>query len=177
VLDLPAQRLRTAAKRFFADRENELDDATRELAAARARVPTPEVVAQLAARLAPAAARARRRSQDYERAFNRVREQADKAFARRLREYDANVTALGHNLAARARRRLAAARTALGHVVELIAARDFRRSGWVLAGDAIGQPVRSAADVAPGDGLTLHFHDGRADAAVTTIHTEGDQSV
>jgi exodeoxyribonuclease VII large subunit len=178
VLDLPAQRLRTAAERFFEDRDDELDVAARALAASRARVPVPDDVGQLAARLVPAAARARRRAGDYQKAFIRLREQVDKTFVRYLREHDREVTALSENLAQGARRRLAEAQRAVQHVVELIAARDFRRSGWVLAGDAAGQPVRSAADVAPGDELKLHFHDGRADAAITTIETdEGDTNV
>ena len=178
VLDLAAQRLHTAAARFFDDREDELDSAARELTASRACVPAPGDIAELAARLGPAAARVRRRSDDYERAFSRLREQADKTFARRLRDRDREVTTLAEDLTAGARRRLADTEKALDHVVELIAARDFRRSGWLLAADAAGEPVRSATHVAPGDELTLRFHDGRADVAVTTIQTdEGDQSV
>lgn len=173
ILEMPGQRLRTAAQRFFDAREDELDAAARDLAHARARVPAPEDITQLAVRLAPAAVRARRRAQDYQQAFNRMREQADKTFARRLRERDRVLTELAGNLGAGARRRLADAHTALAHIFELVAARDFRRLGWVLASDRDGQPVRSVADVASGDALTLKFHDGRADASVTSIHNEG----
>ena len=116
--------------------------------------------------------------EDYERAFTRLREQADKTFVRRLRDRDSEVTVLAEDLITAAQRGLADAHKAVAHTAELIAARDFRHSGWVLAGNSAGQPVRSATAVAPGDELTLHFHDGRADAAVITTHTdEGDPSV
>jgi exodeoxyribonuclease VII large subunit len=120
VLDLAAERLHTAATRFFDDREDELDSAARELTASRAPVPAPDDIVELAARLGPAAARARRRSDDYERAINRLREQADKTFARRLRDRDREVTTVAEDLSAGARRRLADAQTVLGHVVEPI---------------------------------------------------------
>lgn len=174
-LDLPSQRLHAAGARFFSDRNDELDATVISLAAARARVPTPDDITALAARFAPATARARRRTEDYERAFNRMREQADRTFTRRLRDHDRDVVDAGAGLASTARRRLLDAERVLGHVVELIAAKDFRRSGWLLAGDSDGRPVRSVAEVTPGSELTLHFHDGVADAAVTHVHPqEGD---
>jgi exodeoxyribonuclease VII large subunit len=172
VLDLSSQQLHAVAARFFADRTGELDTAGRELAATRARMPAPEEVAQLAARLTPAAARARRRTQDFERAFHRMREHADRTFARRLREHDRDVADAAAELATTARRRLTDAQTALGHVVELIAAKDLRRSGWLLAGDRDGRAVGSIAGVVPGAELTLRFHDGVADAAVTHVHQQ-----
>lgn len=172
VLDLSSQQLRAAAARFFTDRTGELETTGRQLAAARTRVPVPEDVTDLVARLKPAAARARRRTEDFDRAFNRMREQADSTFARRLREHDRAVVEAAAYLATSAQRRLTDAQKALGHVVELIAAKDFRRSGWVLAGDHDGRPVRSAGAVEPGAELTLHFHDGVADAAVTHVHPQ-----
>jgi exodeoxyribonuclease VII large subunit len=174
-LDLPAQRLHTAAVRFFSERAAELDDAAREMSVARSRVPTAEDVSALGARLAPAAARTRRKTEDFERAFTRMREQVDRTFSRQLREHDRDVAEVARDLGAAARRRLSDAQRSLGHVIELIAAKDFRRSGWVLAGDADGRPVRSVAGVAAGTELQLHFHDGTADAAVTHVHEqEGD---
>lgn len=171
-LDLSAQRMHAAAARFFSERTAELDDAERELSSVRSRVPTVEEVSGLGARLAPAAARARRKTEDFERAFKRMREQADRTFGRRLREHDRDVAGVARDLSAAARRRAGEAQRSLGHVVELIAAKDFRWSGWVLAGDADGRPLRSVAGVAAGAELRLHFHDGTAEAAVTHVHQQ-----
>jgi exodeoxyribonuclease VII large subunit len=192
VLDLPAHQLHVAAQRFFDDRADELDDAGRALSAARSRIPAADDIAQLAIRLTPAAVRAGRRTvtdveqlagglapaagrlcrnaDGFERAFTRLREQADKAFARRLRDRVRDLDATVIELAVRLRRRTDEAGTKLGHIVELIAAHDFRCTGWVLVGDAAGQPVRSTTELATGEVLTLNFHDGRANAAVTDIH-------
>ena len=170
VLHLYTQRLHGASERFFATRASELDATGRALAAARTRVPTPHDIGELAARLRPAAARARRKAEDYGRAFDRMRQEADRVFARRLRDRDRDVSEAAADLAASARQRLTAAQQALSHTAELVAAKDFRRSGWVLAGDASGRPVRSVQKVSPGTELGLHFHDGVADAAVINVH-------
>ena len=171
-LDLPAQRLHTAAVRFFSERAAELDGAARELSSVLSRMPSAEDVRALGARLAPAAARARRKTQDFERAFSRMREHADRTFSRRLGEHNRDVVDAARDLGAGARRRLGDAQRSLGHVIELIAAKDFRRSGWVLAGDVDGRPMRSVAGVGQGTELRLHFHDGTADAAVTHVHQQ-----
>jgi len=171
-LDLPAQQLQAAAKHFFTAREAEVDAAAASLAGARSRVPTADDINALAARLGPAAARARRRAHDYERALTRLRREADRTFTRRLREHQRELATAGQALTSAARRVLADATTRLAHVVELIAAKDFRRAGWVLVGDASGRPVHSVADIAAGDELHLHFHDGVADAAITNVSPE-----
>jgi hypothetical protein len=48
------------------------------------------------------------------------------------------------------------------------AARDFSQRGWVLTGEADGNPIRSVTTLAAGAELVLNFHDGRTTAAVTT---------
>jgi exonuclease VII large subunit len=164
VLDLSSQRLQVAAARLFERRIAELDATAAGLVGARARLPAPADVAELAARLEPAAVRARRRTEDFERAFSRLRDQADRTFARRLRDHD--------ELATVAQRRMSAAQTLLGHTVDLIEAKDYCRSGWLLAGDREGRPVRSAATASPGTELTLHFHDGVIGAAVTHVEPQ-----
>jgi exonuclease VII large subunit len=174
VLDLPAQQLASAAARFFADRQRELDDSARELGAGRRKVPMAADVAVLGERLGPAAARARGKVDAFERAFSRLREQANHTFMRRLREHDRALAETGSAAAAAVHRRHADSGRQLAHVVELIAAKDFRTSGWLLAGDTEGRPVRSIAGVKPGQDLRLHFHDGVADAAVRHVHKEGD---
>lgn len=62
-------------------------------------MPVPDDIGQLAARLVPAAAGARRRARDYQKAFIRLREQADKTFSRHLREH--NLLARGTHVNAR----------------------------------------------------------------------------
>ena len=54
------------------------------------------------------------------------------------------------------------------HLAELVAARDFRRRGWLLATKA-GEPVRSAAELHSGDPLHLQLHDGSAEAVVEQV--------
>lgn len=168
-LDLADQQLHTAAKRFFADRENHLEAMGRGLTVTRGRYRAPDDVGQLVDRLMPAAARGRRRAEDFGRAFARLREQADRTLARRLRDHDRNLVGAARDLATTTHRRGADVGRTLDHIVELIAARDFRLSGWVLAGDTAGRPIRSALDLTAGDALSLHFHDGHAAAAVTTV--------
>jgi exodeoxyribonuclease VII large subunit len=81
-----------------------------------------------------------------------------------------------HELAKRVhqgtRRRLDHARRDTTHRAQLIAARDFRAHGWLLAGKVDGTPVRSAADLTEGTRIHLHLHDGDAQAVVE--HTAHD---
>ncbi len=60
---------------------------------------------------------------------------------------------------------------ALGAVVD---AKDFRRSGWVMATDADRMPVRSISELHPMDALSLSFADGEATATITDV-TRGEQ--
>ena len=59
---------------------------------------------------------------------------------------------------------------ALGAVID---AKDFRRSGWVMATDASGAPVRSVTELRSTDNLSLSFADGEAKATITDI-TRGE---
>jgi exonuclease VII large subunit len=172
IVDLCAQQLHASAASFFAEREHELNVRVRELSAARMEVPAPQDIIALAARLEPAYRRARRKCEDYRRAFARMREQASRTFTRRIGERDREVAEIAARLSTGVRRVLSEARQALGHALELIDAKDFRRSGWVLAADAAGRPARSVGKLAVGEALHLHFHDGVADAAVTNIHPQ-----
>lgn len=169
-LNTAAQQLQVAAQRFFEHRGGELNDVSRTLIAARGHMPAPIDIDQLADRLAPATGRMRRRATDFEGTFARLREYADKAFARQLRVRDRDLDTAAAGLAAHARRTATDSQSKLDHIVELIAARDFRRLGWVLVGDRAGRPVGSTRDLTAGDALTLNFRDGCADAAVTDIH-------
>ena len=107
---------------------------------------------------------------DYSRAtariFSQSRSGAERGF-QRAQERVEHERALS---AERAGRRIAAAGRDLRHAGEVIAARDFRRRGWVLAGRPDGAPVRSAADLRPGHRIGLELHDGLADAVVDTVN-------
>ena len=69
-------------------------------------------------------------------------------------------------------RRVEGAERELQHVTALIAARDFRRRGFVLATDAAGRPVPSVAGLELGARLNLNFRDGQVEAAVDKIKEE-----
>jgi exonuclease VII large subunit len=53
--------------------------------------------------------------------------------------------------------------------VDVIAAHDFRRRGWLLAEDETGMTVSSVKQVEKGQRLRLRFSDGRARARVEEI--------
>jgi len=71
-------------------------------------------------------------------------------------------------LEAGARARLADANRTIAHLAALIAARDFRRRGWLLASKN-GSPVRSATSLRHGDRLELQLHDGSTEAVVEQV--------
>jgi exonuclease VII large subunit len=122
--------------------------------------------------LASAGTRACRRPSELQGDLDGLRERADKTFARLLRHRTRELGTARSELFGRARRRLAEALTRLDHAAELLRARDFREAGWVLVGHADGRPVRSSAQLTSGDAVSLTFHDGRADTAVTATHPD-----
>lgn len=67
--------------------------------------------------------------------------------------------------------RLGAAKRDVMHLAEVIAARDFRRRGWLLASKD-GAPVRSAAELRSGDRLDLQLNDGSASAVVEQVQSQ-----
>ena len=174
MLDLPAQRLAAASGRFLASWRGQLDVASRGLSLAR-QLPAVDGLARLAALLAPAARRARERTAAYASAVIRRGEESTRSITLRLehrsRDLDDVDIAMTREMRADTQRR----QMQLEHALELIWARDFRRFGWVLAGDHAGNPIRSARQLALGDSLLLRFHDGRAASTVTSVeHEEAD---
>jgi exonuclease VII large subunit len=79
---------------------------------------------------------------------------------------------LGERLGDRARGRLDGAHRDAAHTAALIAARDFRRRGWLLASTSAGATVRSAFELRAGERIDLQLHDGRADAVVANVDPE-----
>jgi exonuclease VII large subunit len=143
------------------------------LARSRWRVPGTRDLGGVLARLIAAATRARRRWEADRGALQEATAAADRVFVRRLGNAERDLSAVSCDMGLAARRRLAQAQQSTAHVAAVIAARDFRRSGWVLAGDARGAPVRSVGDLRTGAELSLRFDDGVADAVVTDVHRLG----
>lgn len=98
---------------------------------------------------------------DYGHALARLLRDARVGAARGVRGAEGRLAPTALALATGTSRRLDGAGRDLGHVVEVVAARDFRRRGWALVTDDHGAAVTRAAGVGPGDPLNLHFPDGR----------------
>jgi exodeoxyribonuclease VII large subunit len=77
----------------------------------------------------------------------------------------------GRSLTELISRRIDDARRSVAHQAEVVAARDFRRHGWLLA-SRDGRPLRSASELAEGDAVELHLHDGGATAVIEQIQEE-----
>jgi exodeoxyribonuclease VII large subunit len=111
------------------------------------------------------------RSRDYRRATETLMQEARIGYDRRqarVREY---LLRDGRSLTELMNRRIDDARRSVAHRAEVVAARDFRRHGWLLASSS-GQPVRSASDLTAGDVVELHLHDGLATTVIEQIHEE-----
>ncbi len=106
---------------------------------------------------------------NYSRAVGRLMAEALTGIERADRRQRELLAHTAERLQAGTSGRVAAAERDLGHIAALIAARDFRRRGWLLAGQA-GRPVRSAADLTAGGRLELLLHDGTATASVEQVH-------
>ena len=111
-------------------------------------------------------------SRDYRRATERLMREATAAFHRRQAWVRECLSRENQLLTERTNRRLEGTRRDVAHQAEVVAARDFRRRGWLLASRA-GQPVRSTSDLAEGHVVELHLHDGRATAVVEQIYESG----
>jgi exodeoxyribonuclease VII large subunit len=107
---------------------------------------------------------------NYERALKRMATERSQAGARILAARRRDLE--GAVLTAAAARHLRYARDLVRAAGDVLAASDPRRRGWLVAMSADGDVVRSSADVARGDRLTLRFADGRVDAAVEHIHPD-----
>jgi exodeoxyribonuclease VII large subunit len=129
------------AEGFYSARRLELHRWLEQLARGRQQLAgTRDRLEDLYGRVSASAPRIRRRYDDYEAALTRHERQTRQAVERTF----------------------AARRDQARHQIAVIRARDFRERGWLLGATERGQPVRSIADVAPGQRLELHLHDGRA---------------
>ena len=145
-----------------------------ELAASRRLTGRRETIAVAAAGLERSAERIRARRREWARDSDRLLSEARAGLERRRTRVREELAREGDLLLERTRRRLDDAERGLVHHADVIAARDFRSRGWLLA-SAGGAPVRSAADLAPGSAIELHLHDGRASAVIDHIHDSEDR--
>ncbi|HWB69278.1 MAG TPA: exodeoxyribonuclease VII large subunit [Solirubrobacterales bacterium] len=110
---------------------------------------------------------------DYRRAIDRLVGTIRAGGLRRIADELERVGRSGQVAGERIVRRVEGADRELKHVTALIAARDFRERGFVLATDAAGRPVPSVAGLEVGARLNLNFRDGQVGAAVDTIKEKG----
>jgi exodeoxyribonuclease VII large subunit len=160
--------LRSAAQRFFRVRLAEVDDRRRDLTAARA--PAPREIDRWAARLTLAARRRHAAAEDWTRAFDRLERQRGRAASRTLEGRSAALARAADRVCPAASRVLRRTSVEVEHLTRLVAAKDFRPRGWVLASDAAGRALASAAAISPGDPVALRFADGSAEALVSSVH-------
>ncbi len=111
-------------------------------------------------------------TRDYSRALDRLLREARAGVARRAARVSELVGREGLQLNERSRRLLEDARRDTEHIGALIAAHDFRPRGWLLATIHDGTPVRSTADLCPGQRIHLRLHDGQSNAVIETINAD-----
>jgi exodeoxyribonuclease VII large subunit len=109
---------------------------------------------------------------NYSRAIARHLREATSAIVRELEGRRERLAGPRERLDERVPRRLTDASREQRLLIARIEGRDFRRHGYVLAADAHGQPVRSAAALRRGARLRLNFRDGQAEAVVGDIKRE-----
>jgi exodeoxyribonuclease VII large subunit len=114
-------------------------------------------------------------TRDYGRAFARLMRDVRAGCDRRAVRGRELLEHQGELLADCARRRLQNARGNTAHTAALVAARDFRRRGWLLASVA-GAAVRSTADLQVGQCVDLELHDGRAQAIIENVNPTRENS-
>jgi exodeoxyribonuclease VII large subunit len=158
-----------------------LADMDRQLAEQRPRLATaPERFDQVAERIGERSQRLRAgilrqlgdHERDYRRAVDRLVTGVKASVLRRFQEELERVLRAGQLARERISRRVEAAEQQLRHVTALIAARDFRQHGFVLATDAAGVAVPSVAGLEVGARLNLNFRDGLVETAVGKIVKE-----
>ena len=196
-LDRLADTLGTEARRRFADEREELDRAGRvlglaarhglrdarkrvalflgqqrtaqEAAARRLLVTHRGLVAERGATTARAGTRvAHANRENYRKALDRQVTTMARSAERTLGLERRRLTYETERRDGAATRAVRDARRGVTALVSLLHASDFRRRG-LMPVMAAGRLVRSVADVAPGQPLTLHLHDGEVDARAERV--------
>lgn len=107
-------------------------------------------------------------SHNYSRAISRLISEALTGIERADKRHRERVATEAERLEPGARDLLADANRSVAHLAALIAARDFRRRGWLFASKN-GSPVRSTTGLHRGDRLELQLHDGSTEAVVEQV--------
>ncbi|HEY7630704.1 MAG TPA: exodeoxyribonuclease VII large subunit [Thermoleophilaceae bacterium] len=144
------------AQAFFVERENVVALESRRLAACE------QVVADAGMRVAELGRRL---------AVGMRRQLADHA-----RDYGHAFTRLVREILAGAKRRIGDSRRDIEHRAAVVAARDFRRRGWIVATGEGDDPVSDLSGLDTGARLRLTFSDGQADAVVDRILRDGKET-
>lgn len=134
-----------------------------------------ERVAASGAQLQRSARRLGEAGRGHDRLLARFQAEARAGVARRLRSAHERLAREAERARELAFARLRDAERDLCHESSVIAARDFRPRGWLLASHADGRPVRSACELAPGEGLELRLHDGHARATVFEVDRDQEE--
>ncbi len=114
----------------------------------------------------------RERRTNWLRALDRQGETMFAACRRTLRRGGDDLARNGEELSTGARRRLATLPRETDALVDILAASDFRRRGWILGRTADGRPIRSTADVSLHDRIQLLLHDGEVGAVAEEINPQ-----
>jgi exodeoxyribonuclease VII large subunit len=175
-LNALAARIDAHAHTFFAERRLVLAKAGETLAEVDVLIDARRVDVDAEARRV--AAGTRRQLADHERdyghALARLCRESARAARRGLHDRADALRRDADVVVQRAQLHLGDAERALRHACDVIAARDFRPRGWLLATRPDGRSIAAASAVAPGARLRLHFGDGQVGAAVETIELQED---
>ncbi len=162
------QLVSSKAERELSRLDAELVRATQMLDATRG-MPK-QSIELLATRLDSVRPRAEGKRRDLLAAIDRRILEAEADARARLTRSGRGLIDSGERLRPIADRVLAHARERVDAHVAVLHARDFRSNGWTVATNEDGEPVKSVAQLAVGQELTLHLADGRA--GVTTNESE-----
>ncbi len=169
-------RLRAGADAFFRDRLEELHERARRLATSPLRARSPRELDACATRLGVGLRRRRADLEGWRRAFDRLERQRERAAGRGLEARRSDVARAGAPLRPAAGRALRRTSVEVAHLVLLVAAKDFRPRGWVLASDRLGRPLTSVAALSAGDPIGLRLADGAAAAVVSSVHAQPQET-
>jgi exodeoxyribonuclease VII large subunit len=168
---VPAKAAELAIRYSAADLLAELDRGRTVLARVLDR--PRESVERMGVLLAASGSRVTRKRLDLIAALDRRSAEALRELRRRLAAGREAMQADRERLGPAAARLLARQSERLQAIGAVIEAKDFRRRGWAMVGDASGRALTSVADLQPSERVQLHFADGKAAATIEEIDRGG----
>ena len=169
---VPAKAAELAIRHSAAELEQELERHRDQLSRVLAR--PRETVERLGSLLAACGSRVTRKRLDLLAALDRRAAEALRELQRRLADRRTGIEADAARLQPAAARLLDRRAERLQALAAVIDAKDFRRRGWAMVCDERGGALASAAELAAGERLHLHFADGRAVARIEDVQTGGE---